>query len=457
MVPPLSDRTGSRSGRAGVQSPQRLAHDPSMLVDRDQAFQLIDRVLPFEACLYYQVLPLAIEGSRLRLGMVNLADAAALDYVRRILAYLHCSLVPQTISSDVHYSTLSAYLNFTGKAQQANAGSDQFSSSLPEVQMAGPQTTEPQGIEGQVAGSEPLVDDRLPSGPMPEVMVQHATPEIQKAKSQRSSAQDSRPTLLLDRSDLVDSDSTAAAQSQASTVAANQLDPAATTTVIQSFETLLPPQLPPPGSALPRLELAIAHADSPVEQLASLPPDQMLQEVLGRVLDSGIGRLYFERNTAGGKILWSKDGVLTSVLDHLLPETMQALIAALKQLAHLDPATTETAQQVEVERLYQKDRLLLRLRFMTNEHGEEATFQVLRGPALKFYQQQQLLHLSRNALGVARNLYQKVSELRDRTHEPVPSEQMLVIAEIDRVMHKINQQLTDLSGRPMASEGPEFR
>lgn len=65
-------------------------------LDTEQVFRLIDSILPFEACLYHQLLPLSLEGSRLKLGMVNLDDAAALDYVRRILAYMNCSLVPQT-------------------------------------------------------------------------------------------------------------------------------------------------------------------------------------------------------------------------------------------------------------------------------------------------------------------------------------------------------------------------
>jgi hypothetical protein len=36
---------------------------------------------------------------------------------------------------------------------------------------------------------------------------------------------------------------------------------------------------------------------------------------LGRVLIGGIGRLYFERQSEQGRILWSQDGVLQSVLE----------------------------------------------------------------------------------------------------------------------------------------------
>ncbi len=443
MVLPRGDRTGSQKGRAGNAQPTHHQHNDSTSgVDRDKAFQLIDRILPFEACLYYQILPLSLDGSRLRLGMVNLADSAALDYVRRILAYLHCSLAPQNIPSDIHYSTLSAYLNYSGKAQQGAGLAN---------------TTQPTADEqATVSGApiappvtpEPTTPDPQPVQPVAPFVVQHGIPEIEKSRLARRSdlAQDDRATLLLQRSDTLD-------QSEPTATA----PPDGPSTVIQSFETLPPPQLPPPGSALPVLTLTFGPLDRPIEQLATLPSDQLLQELLGRVLDSGIGRLYFERNEQSGRILWSKDGVLMSVLDNLPTAVLQALIDALKRLTHVEVTPVQAPRQVEVERLYQKDRLLLRLRLMRNDYGEEATFQVLRGPALKFYQQQQLLHLSRNALGVARSLYQKVSELRDRTNEPVPSEQMLVITEIDRVMGAVNQQLTGMKDRPVTPEGAESR
>ena len=438
MVLPRGDRTGSQTSRASHAQPPHHYIGSTSGIDRDKAFQLIDRVLPFEACLYYQILPLSLEGSRLRLGMVNLADSTALDYVRRILAYLHCSLVPQTIQSDVHYTTLSAYLNYSGKAQQATtvAAKD---ASMAETQIGAADLT-------KVASLVPMPQ---PVEPIGQFLVHYATPEIEKPQSAHPAvmAPDQRDTLLLDRSD----------DSLPSVVEKDTEATDTSSTMVQSFETLPPSYRPPPGSALPVLDLTIDHLESPLAQLVTLPPDQLLQELLARVLEAGIGRLYFERHAQGGRILWSKDGVLMSVLENLSATVLQTLINELKILTHVDIAPVQASHQVEVERLYKKDRLLLRLRLMVNDYGEEATFQVLRGPALKFYQQQQLLHLSRNALGVARNLYQKVSELRERTHEPVPSEQMVVITEIDRVMHQVNQHLTDLQDHPVVPGIEEFR
>ena len=89
----IADRALSASSKPGLK----------VELDTELTFRLIDSILPFEACLYHQIIPLSLEGSRIKLGMVNLDDSAALDYVRRILAYMNCSLVPQSISSDEHH------------------------------------------------------------------------------------------------------------------------------------------------------------------------------------------------------------------------------------------------------------------------------------------------------------------------------------------------------------------
>jgi hypothetical protein len=55
-------------------------------------------------------------------------------------------------------------------------------------------------------------------------------------------------------------------------------------------------------------------------------------------------------------------------------------------------------------------------------HGEEATLQVLRGAALKFYQQQQLRQLGEDALGVAQTLQKRITEIRDRARQSLTIE-----------------------------------
>ena len=85
----------------------------------EQMFRFIDTTLSFEACLYHQFFPLALEDSCLKLGMVNPEDTAALDYVGRILSYINLSLVSHSIDPETHRAMLSAYLNYTRTSQPA--------------------------------------------------------------------------------------------------------------------------------------------------------------------------------------------------------------------------------------------------------------------------------------------------------------------------------------------------
>ncbi|MGB5898673.1 MAG: hypothetical protein WBG66_10785, partial [Geitlerinemataceae cyanobacterium] len=87
-------------------------------MNSEQTFRLIDQLIPFEVCLYHQVIPLSLEGSLLYLGMVDPEDYSALSYLRQLVGYLNCSLVPKEISLEDHQSLLSAYLNYTSRAQE---------------------------------------------------------------------------------------------------------------------------------------------------------------------------------------------------------------------------------------------------------------------------------------------------------------------------------------------------
>jgi type II secretory ATPase GspE/PulE/Tfp pilus assembly ATPase PilB-like protein len=193
------------------------------------------------------------------------------------------------------------------------------------------------------------------------------------------------------------------------------------------------------------LEVQALHLYRPIEFIATLPPPQLLQELLGRVLIDGIGRLYFERQPEQCRILWSQDGVLQSVLENVPLPVFQGVIIELKRLVNLPLLPVIQPKQVEIERRHQQEALLLRLRVMPGTYGEEATLQVLRGVALKFYQRQQMDKLSEDALKLAQQLQQKLSELRDRSyHNSMPLEALPALNQLLQGLDKQLQSLTEL-------------
>lgn len=404
MVPITSNLT--KFQQANRQQAFSSHHDPKGMAqaNSDVTYRLIDSILPFEACLYHQVLPLSLEGSRLNLGMVNPDDTAALDYVRRILAYMNCSLMPQPISAAKHKEVLSAYLNYTGQLKQAKA---QQQNSIPEEKF------------NEQAKATLIVDS-------PEVLNQGDVPKS------------SSPTTTWQAKTYIPSE---LSQPQPS----EKKNPQAHAASKPKVEEQKPP-IPQSSLSLPSLEVTAKYISSPVEVLATLPPKELLNELLARVLAGGIGRLFFERHPNKGRILWSQNGVLQSVLDGLDTSVFQGVINELKRLTHLSLIPVEQPKQVEIERVYQENRLLLRLRVMPGKNGEEGTLQVLRGAALKFHQQQQLENLSRDALSMAQQLQTKINEIQKRTRiDPsLTTGQLDALPALDQLLKSLNEQLEAL-------------
>ncbi|MGG6263603.1 hypothetical protein ACQ4M3_16160 [Leptolyngbya sp. AN03gr2] len=338
-------------------------------MDTEKIFQLIDRVLPFEACLYHQILPLSIEGTTLQLGMVMLDDVAALDYARRMVGYQNYSLAPQSLSSETHHTTLTTYLNYSQNR---------------------PTPTPPKPSEPQ----------KKPDLHSKETLVVESPDELEWEECHKPEARSLQDTI---------SD---------------------------------------PHSTLPCLSVSTRYAEEPIALLSQLPPSRLIQELLGRVLGNGIGRLFFERQEKYGRILWSQNGVLQAAIESVPLSKFQALLDELKQLTHLPLAPVTQVQQVEIERSYQRDRVLLRLRIMPSPDGEYATLQVLRGAALKFYQKQQLTTLSRDALGIAQKLRQKMDELHSHTQTTTPlmvdQFQPDMVPALNQVLQIVEQQLSEL-------------
>lgn len=348
----------------------------------EQIFQLIDSLLPFEVCLYHQILPLKLQDNQLSLGMVNPEDSGALEYVNRIVSYLKGTMNTQEITDEIHRTLLSKYL------------SHKNTSGL-EAKPAQKLDTDIHGVEGVNTASQlhksSIVETEVVEIPHPQSNFQPTNNVLE------TSAIPEAPTVLL--SDL----------------------------------TVLQVQTP--------------ELFSPIEALINLPPKKLLEELLGRVLGGGIGRLYLERQPYRGRIIWSDNGVLQSILEDLPLSIFQGVLNELKRFATIPLGIVAEPQQIEKECQYQDSRLLLRIRVMPGTNGEEATLQVLRGAALKFYQQQQLAHLSRDVIGISQQLSYKLHELQQKLqlNPHLKSEQSEALFTLTRLVEKLDHQVKILT------------
>lgn len=362
-------------------------------LDSQQIFPLIDSILPLEVCLHYQILPLCLKDNHLYLGVIDSQDESALEYVQKIVAYMNCSIVTQKISSEEHRSILSAYLYHS----QRSASSEPATNPVPQAQ-----------VKMSSTASKEQVSHHKPSS---------STPKAEKLSVVAKNVNLHRSQITLGN--------------LSSTSSSSPLTQPTHQPKSEVFQNS--------GKTLPILEVKANHLASSVENLGTLPPDDLLQELLGRVLIGGIGRLYFERQENQGKILWSQDGVLQSVVTDLEYLTFQGMINELKRLFELPLITVDKPRQVEIERLYQNQHLLLRLRITISKYGEEANLQVLRGAALKFYQQQQLSKLSLDALRLTQQLQHKLGEISERMAVTSMSSDNLVL--LNQLLKTVTQQV----------------
>ncbi|MEH2127969.1 MAG: pilus assembly protein PilB [Nostoc sp.] len=376
--------------------------------DREQMFHLIDHLLSFEACLYHQILPFGLEDKNLLLGMVHPQESEALDYVGRILSSINCTMVIEAIAADAHRRILSAYLNHKNTSQL-----DAQQVHQPTVDF--PATNSPATIADIPS---PFLDADSESNQQPVLMV------FQTQKRQNSGQRVDLPPIPLDQS------------SQTTTL----LTPIPRTQPGEDSEATS-------SNNLPIFPTQASELLSQIELLTTLSPKKLLEELLGRILAGGIGRLYLERQAYEGRILWSDNGVLQSVLDKLPLSVFQGVLNELKRFASLPVTTITEPKQVEKEYIYQKNRLLLRLRIMPGIYGEEATLQVLRGAALKFYQQQQLTRIGHDALGISQQLSIKLHELQERLllNPSLDSQQLEALVTLNQLVKNLDQQIKILA------------
>ena len=393
----------------GASGQQVLPHTPANWEQsREQVFHLMDNLLFFEACLYHQVAPFGIEGNHLLLGMVHPEDSEALDYVNRIVSYIKCTIVAQEIDIDTHRTILSAYLNhkntLSSDAKQVDQQETNLASENNKINMID------ELIRSATTSSKPH---------QPALMSFAQTDTPEHSEPQKDFSSTAHPHNL--------------SSTTSSSSGVNEKEKK----VHPSSELL---------NNLTVLQVNSSDALIPVEMLASLPPKKLLDELLGRVLSGGIGRLYLERQPYQGKIFWSDNGVMQSVLENLPLSVFQGVLNQLKSFASLPVTKLSEPQQVEKECLYKQERVLLRLRVMPATHGEAATLQVLRGTALKFYQQQQLARLSRDALGISQQLGVKLQELHQRIllNPNLKSEQLAAVKALNQLVENLNQQITIL-------------
>ncbi len=411
----MSSSEGAFTDNSKISEPGLSATttDREQSLEYKQIFDLLESLLSLEVCLHYQVLPLKLENTRLVLGMVYPEDDNALDYVNRMVSYLNCTIDVQAIAVSTHQEILSAYLRYqntttdTSQTQQTEIIKEteypsiftNIEAYLDDSQQEPIQTNDPSEADSEVdiAAIASIVNEN---------------PHI------------TTPTTQVD---------TEVTQLQGDSIALQS-------STIGKTRQKLPKNLPV-------LSLPFAEELHPINILSTLPAKQLLAELLSRVVACGIGRLYLKRQPYEGKIIWSNNGTPQGVLEKLSLSTYQGVLNQLKRFGSFSLTTAKEIKQMEKEYLHQNNSLLIRLRIMPGQHGEEATLQVLKGTALKFYRQKQIERLSNESLKMTQRLSHKLHQLQNRLtlNSNANSEKLTALHQLDKLIDNLDYQIKILT------------
>ncbi len=377
--------------------PSQQTSSPEMIQNQEAIFKLIDSVVSLEFCLHYQVLPLELEDNYLTVGMINTKDKTALNFIRPIAASLHYSLEIQSITPQEHQLVLAAYLK--------------KSSLVPGHQ----KNQQNQSSRDRSLDKETMIDEQMFQQSPSSLDSSQTISEVPRQKRQATKSSNSlheRPTLIVDSENNTEDNQPPQVQIISSEPQIHQLQ--AVSEIEGISETIAVPiiQSAQESVSAPVLELQAKHKQLSIENLAALEPKQLWQELLAKILDGGIGRLYLKRDPNYGRILWSRDGVIQSSLDQVKLNVFEHIIREVKTLGKQPLNPIKKPKKVAIERIYNHERILLRLEFFVGKSGDEITIQVLRGEALEFYEQRQVEKSIEQAIYFAEKMEKTLRKIR---------------------------------------------
>lgn len=367
----------------------------------EQTFRLIDKYIPLKICQAHEIIPLTFKEQFLTLGIVDLQRSSINTIIQKLLTRANLKLKGQQLDSKTYQLIISSYLNY----QQTSLKTSAIKASPPRP------------IEPTIGVSEKatFVVDEIPQLPtnQPTPTANHSispfsVPMVGGSISSPVNDDDKDTVIFEGDATALQNppNSTSPLRHQLFEAFAKRSPVMVPNAKVQMQPS---PELPPP--VYEQLQLHPQHLHLPLENLAHLPASELWQELLGRILSEGIGRLYFENHPNEGRILLSESGVMKEALYGLPLITFHGVLNEFKRLAHLPPIPVDHPKKVEMEQYYDNERILLRLRVMPGKYGEEGTLQVLRGQALNFYQQQQMDELGHEAIEAAQQLERKLRHI----------------------------------------------
>ncbi|OKH17478.1 hypothetical protein [[Limnothrix rosea] IAM M-220] len=402
-------------------------------INLEQSFRLVEKYIPLQVCRAHSILPLKFHNHCLTLGIVDQNNPNVHLIIKKLLSRKKLNLVAQKLDQKTFQLLLSSFLNY----QQTN------NSTVVRRSQNEP-SSKHQSVAPAASGDKAtfVIDEKSTAGATIDPL---AIPPIDQGSISKIVSNDDKSTAIFE-GDIAELQAQANGGDRPSLKPDQSLNIPAVhvpNAPVQLRENINKHQNAP--QVYNRLNLAPKHLNRPLDTLTNLPAKQLWQELLGRVLSQGIGRLYFENHANEGRILLSESGVMKEALYGLPVKTFYGVLNEFKRLAHIPPVPVLKAKKAEMEQYYLDERILLRLTIIPGKHGEEGTVQVLRGQALVFHQQKQMDDQGREALQLAQQLERKLRHIYLRSQiNPSP---LTALPELMAACDRLKAQLENIHHR----------
>lgn len=427
------------------------------LANSKEIFKLIDSVFPLDSCQHYQVLPLKLEGNDLTVGMLDPGNEESLKFVNSIANVFKYNLELQLIDTQTHQIILASYSQNSQEVTRQHGDHNKTvidssfkSDSIPlneqqrnRRRLADSAPTIISQPDSEVSQIQPDISQDLPNLPnlppdfdflkdldlapslsdKPVKLSRDGAATVYETPSELRQQKvshnlDDKPTVIGgDPAQLLAQD--ASANSQEIIASEVQISDLIAETPVKS------------------IELQEEAEIETVDFLQELMPQLSWHKLLEQSFEYKSELISLTRHSDHGSIIISKNQSTQSSIDQVPLPIFCSLIDEIKRMARIPHDTTTPPKKVVLERLYDQERILLRLEFIFQDDGEKVIIQVLRDQALKIYEQKQIDKISEQALQLAKQLEKALRKIQSC----FDSAQLSNLSELQTVQSRINHQL----------------
>ena len=414
------------------------------LANSKEIFQLMDQVFPLDSCRHYEVLPLKLNGSHLVLGMLDPAREESLRFAQSIAKVFKYDLEVQLIDLQTYEIILANYPQNETKLDRSQQDRNQTvidTSFNPNAPLQGINSHPVDSAPTIISHHEPSSSSQHELSDLPAdldfLRDLELTPKAKPTPARPKP--DSSPTLFETPPEFINQKSAASLDDRA-TIVGNPADLLAQSMVEQESEI-----------AMDEAELAISQlidetlAEWPsktieaesIDFLPLLSNQLSWSKLLEKAFEHQSDYLKLTCYSDRGTIIARKDRINQSTLDSVPLAIFGSLLDDIKRMSKLPPNTSSHPKKLVVEKLYQEERILLRLEFSVQQSSQEVRIQILRAQALRSYEQQQMDRVSDHALQLAKQLEKTLR----RIQACFDSAELNNLVELQTIHSRITHQL----------------